>query len=153
LGRDVLEALGFSPVEEQVYDLLVARGCLTLAEVMAEGDVKLKRQLEALDTLVSKGLVRRLAGPDQEFVVAPPEYAIEVLIAERLGALQLVRESAAELAARVRRVTLESDPGSCWRSCPARGRCASCSCRSSRAPARRSRSSTGRRTPPTWTRR
>ena len=106
----MLEALGFRPVEEQVYDLLVTRGRLTLAEVIAEGDVKPKRQLEALDTLVSKGLVRRLAGPDQEFVVAPPEYAIEVLIAERLGALQLVRESAAELAARVRRVTQESDP-------------------------------------------
>jgi sugar-specific transcriptional regulator TrmB len=106
----LLEALGFSPVEEQVYDLLVARGRLTLAEVIAEGDVKPKRQMEALDKLVDKGLVRRLASPAQEFVVAPPEYAIEVLIAERLSALQSLRENAAELAARVRRVTQETDP-------------------------------------------
>jgi sugar-specific transcriptional regulator TrmB/DNA-binding CsgD family transcriptional regulator len=109
-GSALLEALGFSPVEEQVYDLLVARGRMTLGEVLAEGDVKPRRLLEALDKLVSKGLVRRLAGPDQEFVLAPPEYAIEVLIAEHLGALQAVRESAAELAARVRRVTQEGDP-------------------------------------------
>jgi sugar-specific transcriptional regulator TrmB/DNA-binding CsgD family transcriptional regulator len=110
VGEALLEALGFSPVEEQVYDLLVARGRMTLAEVIAEGDVKPKRQMEALDRLVGTGLVRRLASPVQEFVVAPPEYAIEVLIAERLSALQAVRENAAELAARVRRVTQETDP-------------------------------------------
>ena len=105
----MLEALGFSNVEEQVYELLVTKGRMTLAEVIAEGDVKPKRQMEALEKLVACGLVRRLASPAQEFVVAPPEYAIEVLIAERLGALQAVREGAAELATRVRRVTQETD--------------------------------------------
>jgi sugar-specific transcriptional regulator TrmB/DNA-binding CsgD family transcriptional regulator len=106
----VLEALGFSHVEERMYDLLVSRGRMSLAEVIAEGDHKPQRQLQALEKLVAAGLVRRLASPDQEFVVAPPEYAIEVLIAERMSALQAVRESSAELAARVRRVTQETDP-------------------------------------------
>jgi sugar-specific transcriptional regulator TrmB/DNA-binding CsgD family transcriptional regulator len=106
----VLEALGFTPAEEQVYDLLIARGRMTLAEVLAEGDIKPKRQMEALDKLVACGLVRRLASPAQEFVVAPPEYAIEVLIAERLSEFQSLRESAAELAVRARRVTQETDP-------------------------------------------
>ena len=104
----MLEALGFSPIEEHVYELLLSRGRLSIAEVTAEGEPQLQRQ--ALDTLVSKGLVRQLAGPDHEFVVAPPEYAIDVLIAEQMSALQAVRANSAELAARVRRVTQDVDP-------------------------------------------
>lgn len=107
----MLEALGFSPIEEHVYELLVTRGRLSLAEVAAAGDVKPELLREALEKLVSKGLVRRLAGPDHEFVVAPPEYALEVLIADQTSALQAVRASSAELAARVRRVsTQDVDP-------------------------------------------
>lgn len=107
----MLEALGFSPIEEYVYELLVTRGRLSLAEVAAAGDVKPELLREALEKLVSKGLVRRLAGPDHEFVVAPPEYALEVLIADQMSALQAVRASSAELAARVRRVsTQDVDP-------------------------------------------
>jgi DNA-binding CsgD family transcriptional regulator len=101
----VLEALGFTPLEERVYDLLVSRGRLSLTDVQALGDGEPERQREALERLVSKGLVRRLAGPDQEFVVAPPEYAIEVLIADRMSALQAVREASVDLAARVRSMT------------------------------------------------
>ncbi len=106
----MLEALGFSSVEEQVYQLLVGRGRASLTEILADGDIKPKRQLEALDKLVAKGLVRRLAGPDQEFVVAPPEYAIEALIAEHMSALLAVREASAELGVRVRRATRDADP-------------------------------------------
>ena len=101
----MLEALGFTPLEERVYDLLVSRGRLSLHDVQALGDGEPERQREALERLVSKGLVRRLAGPDQEFVVAPPEYAIEVLIADRMSALQAVREASVDLAARVRSMT------------------------------------------------
>lgn len=106
----MLEALGFTPVEEHVYELLVTRGRLSLADVIAQGDTKPEVQKEALDTLVSKGLVRRLAGPDHEFVVAPPEHAIEALIAEQMNSLQAVRARSADLAERVRRVTQEVDP-------------------------------------------
>jgi predicted DNA-binding transcriptional regulator len=106
----VLEALGFSPIEEHVYDLLVSRSRMSLDEVIAEGEAKPAVQRQALDTLVSKGLVRQLAGPEHDFVVAPPEYALEVLIAEQLSALQAVRASSGELAARVRRVTQGVDP-------------------------------------------
>lgn len=106
----MLEALGFSPIEEQIYDLLLTRGRMSLAEVIAEGNTESRAARQALDSLVSKGLVRRLTGPEQEFVVAPPEYALEVLIAERMNALQAVRATSAELAARVRRVTQDVDP-------------------------------------------
>jgi DNA-binding CsgD family transcriptional regulator len=106
----VLETLGFGPVEEHVYELLVTRGRMSLADVLAAGGATPEVQREALDRLVSSGLVRQLAGPVHEFVVAPPEYALEALIAERMSALQAVRASTAELAARVRRVTQELDP-------------------------------------------
>lgn len=106
----MLEPLGFTPVEEQVYDLLLTRGRLSLAEVVAASDASSRLSRKALDTLVDKGLVRRLAGPDHQFVVAPPEYAIEVLIAEQMSALQAVRAASVDLAARVRRVTQEVDP-------------------------------------------
>ena len=47
----MLEALGFSRVEEQVYELLVSRGKLSLAEVQAVGDVVPERQRELWTTL------------------------------------------------------------------------------------------------------
>lgn len=106
----MLEALGFSRVEERVYEQLLQRGKLSVAELVASGEAGPKRLMEAIETLVGKGLVRRLAGPDQEFVVAPPEYAIEVLIAERMSELMSVRERSVELAAQVRSLTQETDP-------------------------------------------
>lgn len=107
----MLEPLGFGRVEAQVYELLVSHGKLTLNGVLAAAaDVEPVRLHEAVEALVSHGLVRRLASPEQEFVVAPPEYAIEVLIAERMSALQTVRERSLELAARVRSMAQESDP-------------------------------------------
>lgn len=107
----MLEPLGFGRVEAQVYELLVSHGKLTMAGVLAAApDVEPVRLQEAVESLVSHGLVRRLASPEQEFVVAPPEYAIEVLIAERMSALQTVRERSLELAARVRSLTRDADP-------------------------------------------
>jgi sugar-specific transcriptional regulator TrmB/DNA-binding CsgD family transcriptional regulator len=106
----VLESLGVGPVEERVYELLVSRGRLSLAEVIAADDVEPALQREALDALVAKGLVRLLTGHDHEFVVAPPEQAIEALIAERMSALQAVRAQTAELAARARRASQTVDP-------------------------------------------
>lgn len=106
----MLESLGFSPLEEHVYDLLVTRGRLSFDEVVSAGPAVPEVQKQALETLVAKGLVRQLAGPEHEFVVAPPEYALEVLIGERESALRALRASSAELAARIRGVTSDVDP-------------------------------------------
>lgn len=106
----MLEALGFEPAEETAYDLLLAHGRLSFAALAVRYDGTPHRLRQALSTLEAKGLVRRLTGPAQEYVVAPPEHAIEVLIAERMGALQGVRAQAAEISARVRRVTQDVDP-------------------------------------------
>lgn len=105
----MLEPLGLGPVEEQVYDLLLTHARMSLTELLTSG-VHPEALEQALDTLVAKGLVRRLAGAEPEFVVAPPEYAIEVLIGQQMTALQAVRASATELAARRRRATPQVDP-------------------------------------------
>jgi sugar-specific transcriptional regulator TrmB/DNA-binding CsgD family transcriptional regulator len=106
----VLEAIGLSRIEEHAYDLLLSRGRMSLEAVTAESSDKPELLRHALDKLVGKGLVRQLTGPEQEFVVAPPEYAIEVLIGQQLSALQSVRAHTPELAARARRVTQDADP-------------------------------------------
>ena len=92
-----------------MYDVVVARVRVSLAEVLAAGDFPPELQKDALDKLVAKGLVRRLTGADHEFVVAPPEHAIEVLIAERLSALQDVRQRAVGVGEQVRKATHEAD--------------------------------------------
>lgn len=106
----MLEVLGVSPVEERVYDLLLSRGRMSLDEVLAEGKGSPEVRHQALDALLEKGLVRRLSGPEHEYVVAPPEYAIDVLVAERIRELQAVRARSSELAARVRSATQAVDP-------------------------------------------
>lgn len=104
----MLEILGFNSTETAVYELLVSRGRLSLEDLLAHGPAEPRRQ--AVATLEAKGLVRRLAGAAQEYVVAPPEEAVEVLIAKQLGALQSARVQAAEVAARVRRTAQQADP-------------------------------------------
>lgn len=106
----MLEALGLGPVEERVYDLLLTHARLSLTELDAATDVRPEALELALDTLVVKGLVRRLAGAEPEFVVAPPDYAIEVLIGQQMTALQAVRARATELAERHRRSLPQVDP-------------------------------------------
>jgi DNA-binding CsgD family transcriptional regulator len=110
LGGEVLEPLGFSPLEQRAYDLVVARGRLSLADLVATSDVAPELQREAIDTLVAHGLVRQLSGSDREYVVAPPEQAIEVLISRRMSELQAVRARAAEVAVRARRAAQVTDP-------------------------------------------
>lgn len=107
----MLEALGLNGLEEHVYDRLVTHGRMSLDEMVAEASAKSADVALAVETLVTKGLVRRLAGPAHEYVVAPPEYALEVLIAQQTSALQRVRAHAADLAARVRSLNPGGDPG------------------------------------------
>lgn len=106
----MLEALGLGPVEEAVYDRLLTHARLSVARLLALTDARPDELDQALETLVVKGLARRLAGAEPEFVAAPPDYAIEALVGQQMTALQAVRASAAELAARYRRAAPHVDP-------------------------------------------
>lgn len=106
----MLEALGITPVEEQVYGLLLTRSRLSVADLVAKTGLPVEVLERGLEVLVTKGLVRQSAGRDAEYVAAPPDYAIEVLISQQLGALQEVRAAAADLASRHRLAVQELDP-------------------------------------------
>jgi DNA-binding CsgD family transcriptional regulator/sugar-specific transcriptional regulator TrmB len=104
----VLEVLGISPADEAIYELLVDRGGLPLADILATGDAP---QVQAsIDRLEAKGLIRRLTGPGHPYVVAPPDHAIEALIVEQMTALQAARNTAKQLVARLHRVSPGHDP-------------------------------------------
>jgi sugar-specific transcriptional regulator TrmB len=81
----VLEVLGISPAEEAVYELLVDRGGMLLADILATGDAP--QMQAAIDRLEGKGLIRRIAGAGNPYVVAPPDHAVEALIVEQMAAL------------------------------------------------------------------
>jgi DNA-binding CsgD family transcriptional regulator/sugar-specific transcriptional regulator TrmB len=104
----VLEALGISPAEEAVYDLLAGSSGMLLADILATGDAP--QVQAAVDRLEAKGLIRRIAGPGHPYVVAPPDHAVEALIVEQMSALQVARTAAKELSARLRRVSPGQDP-------------------------------------------
>ena len=104
----MLEALGISPADEAIYDLLVDRGGMALADILATGDAP--QVQAAVDRLEAKGLIRRLTGPGHPYVVAPPDHAIEALIVEQMTALQGARTAAKELVARLHRVSPGQDP-------------------------------------------
>ena len=104
----MLEALGISPADEAVYDLLVGSGGMPIADILATGDAP--QVQAAVDRLEAKGLIRRIAGPGHPYVVAPPDHAVEALIVEQMSALQAARAAAKELSARLRRVSPGEDP-------------------------------------------
>jgi len=106
----MLESLGFNLVEQHIYELLVSHGRLAFDEMLTLTEIAPEVQRKALDTLVTNGLLRQLTGNDHEFIVAPPEQAIEAIIAERMSALQTARARASEVAVKVRRAAQTSDP-------------------------------------------
>lgn len=106
----MLEPVGVGPDEERVYSLLVTRTRMRIDELAAATELDPARAAALADSLVERGLVRRAAGPEHEYLLAPPEPAIEALVAHRMEQLQRVRTLAIELADKARRSTSDIDP-------------------------------------------
>ncbi|MCX9192692.1 TrmB family transcriptional regulator [Carbonactinospora thermoautotrophica] len=94
----MLEPAGISADEECVYRYMIVNPPAP-EETIARG-VRLssERVREALRRLESKGLVSRAPGPEEIFVPAPPDLAIEPLILRHQHQLQLMRAGVARLA-------------------------------------------------------
>jgi DNA-binding NarL/FixJ family response regulator len=85
----MLEPLGISLADEEVYRALLARPQTTVAELAQRLDRDVRRSVTMLEQL---GLVSRLAGRPARLVAARPDVAIDVLVARRreeLGRVQL----------------------------------------------------------------
>jgi DNA-binding NarL/FixJ family response regulator len=85
----MLEALGISRPDEDVYRALLGRPQATVAELSRGLRRDVRRSIATLEEL---GLVSRLAGRPARLVAARPDVAIDVLVARRreeLGRVQL----------------------------------------------------------------
>ena len=94
LGR--LSRLGLTSYEAKAYVALIRRGSSTAAQVARLGGVPRQRIYDVLATLVEKGLASGRPGRVVKYAAAPPEQAIESLIAHHRQELaELERSSAA----------------------------------------------------------
>jgi sugar-specific transcriptional regulator TrmB/DNA-binding CsgD family transcriptional regulator len=104
-GR-VLEAVGVSPEEESLYDLLLDQPSASLSEIAAAAGFVKAQARRVLAGLEEKGLVSRSPSSPERFVPAPPDVAVEVLILRRQEELERARLAAGRLLERFR-VTAE----------------------------------------------
>lgn len=96
-GAAELAAVGLSPSEESVYELLVDRSPATLSELLAVwgGADSLPDVLAGLE---SKGLVIRVPGTADQVAALAPDVALEALLVTAEERLHLAREEARQLA-------------------------------------------------------
>jgi DNA-binding CsgD family transcriptional regulator/sugar-specific transcriptional regulator TrmB len=104
----VLEALGISPFEEQVYRAVLRRGEVSPAELTTALDATTRVLGRALSRLQALGLVRRMGAG--RYAPASPEAAIERLIFLQRAGLAQAHAAVAELVADFRRGNLQAHP-------------------------------------------
>ncbi|MGH2710259.1 MAG: helix-turn-helix domain-containing protein [Actinomycetota bacterium] len=98
----VLEAVGVDVSEEAVYRFLLERPGSNAAEIARQLGRSAKEIRTMLTHLERKGLVNRTVGRPNQFVPAPPEAAIEVLVLNRQRDLEQARLAAKEMEAAFR---------------------------------------------------
>lgn len=90
----MLQALGVTPLDEDVYRTLLRHPGSTLedlADAAGHAASTLRRSVRRLEEL---GLVTRLAGAPVRLMPARPDVAVDVLVAQRQQELALAREAA-----------------------------------------------------------
>jgi DNA-binding Lrp family transcriptional regulator len=92
----MLDTLGISPVEERLYRELLRRPHAPLAELAAAGGISTGQARRAVAGLTRAGLVSRRSGSPR-LIPAPPDVAVEALIARRTEELGRARLAAAGL--------------------------------------------------------
>lgn len=94
----LLEAVGLSDDEERTYILLIDQPGSTLTEVASMLHVARNRARVTLDSLTRTGLITRTPDKTPRYLPAPPDIAVEALIAQRQQELERVRKAAARLS-------------------------------------------------------
>lgn len=100
LGADndehgLLAAVGLSPLEERIYRDVVQSGGGTMIQIAERLHVSERRAREAVSALEGKGLLGR--SYSGQYLAAPPESALEILILRRSEELERVRLLAGQL--------------------------------------------------------
>lgn len=94
----MLEALGLSEIEEQVYVALLGRPHMAASEVAAELGRGVGMVRAALTKLEELGFVARLAGSPTRLTATRPEVAVGALVARRTEELADAAEAAQQLS-------------------------------------------------------
>jgi DNA-binding NarL/FixJ family response regulator len=105
-----LEPVGLAPIHSEVYHDLVTHPRSTVADLASRLGSPPSRVRKALQRLLDVGLASRLVGTRNTFVAAPPEVAVDALIARQTQQLEQLRHSAHELALRVRAQLPPAEP-------------------------------------------
>lgn len=100
----MLEAVGLTPIEEQVYRTLVRARSMSPAEIRQRLDLSGEQADAVFGSLAAKGLITSTAGPSKRLVVAPVDVAGEALLLRRLEELQTARLEFVRLADEYRSV-------------------------------------------------
>jgi DNA-binding CsgD family transcriptional regulator len=94
----MLEAVGLTPTEEQVYRLLVRAGSMSPAELCQQLALSNEKADAVLRNLATKGLIASTSGPPKRFIAAPVAVAGEALLHRRFEELQAARLAFAKIA-------------------------------------------------------
>ncbi len=99
-GQRMLEPVGITHLEEQIYGNLLERPGSSLRELARSVSASPPRIRAALTALEAKGLVNRTPGQEPRFMPARPDVAVEILILQRKEDLEKVRLGAEQLLER-----------------------------------------------------
>jgi DNA-binding CsgD family transcriptional regulator len=95
----MLEAVGLTPTEEQVYRLLVRAGSMSPAELCQQLALSSEKADAVFGSLAAEGLITSTTpGPSKRFIAAPVAAAGEALLHRRFEELQAARLEFAKIA-------------------------------------------------------
>lgn len=101
-GAPLLEPVGLGQIHSDLYLDLLAFPRSTIPAMAARLELPAGRVRKTLQYLLDAGLVSRLAGARHHYVAAPPEVAVDALVARRSQQLEQLRVHAHELAVVIR---------------------------------------------------
>jgi sugar-specific transcriptional regulator TrmB/DNA-binding CsgD family transcriptional regulator len=90
-SRQLLDSLGISEEEEELYRRLLTVRSMPLSELARSAGFSSKNTARMVAILEERGLVSRIPGRNGEIVAAPPRVAIEALVRRRQQDLERVR--------------------------------------------------------------
>lgn len=105
----MFEALGVSPREERLYVALVDQPWMTPAKLQQVCGLGADEVADCLASMEALGLVSRTTDEPLRLVPAPPDVAVEALIARQTGGVEQARSGAAALMRRYRDVAHPRD--------------------------------------------
>ncbi|MEO3794750.1 helix-turn-helix domain-containing protein [Nonomuraea sp. B10E15] len=107
----MLEAIGLSPQDEEVYDALVRRTQATVTEIVGDCHLPATAARRVLQSLVGLGLATRSDGRPTRYVAVSPDSSLEAILRERERELDGVRAHIRSLVDVYRAGTRFAHPG------------------------------------------